>query len=117
MALANRLTNSQVEALKYGIPDHAGNDREWRNDGNGLYIRVRPNGAKSWVLRRMAFNPSKQKSATRKTTLGRYLPGHPEHLSLKDARLEAAQVSPWPSPRRHCRRQKTLRHPAPGMDR
>ena len=51
MALANRFTNSQVEALKYGIPDHAGNDREWRNDGNGLYIRVRPNGAKSWLKR------------------------------------------------------------------
>jgi integrase len=92
MALANRLTNSQVEALKYGIPDHAGNDREWRNDGNGLYIRVRSNGAKSWVLRRKAFNPSKQKSATKKTTLGRNLPGHPEHLTLRDARLEAALV-------------------------
>jgi integrase len=92
MALANRLTSSQVEALKYGIPDSAGKDKEWRNDGNGLYIRVRPNGAKSWVLRRKTFSPSNQKSTTKKTTLGRYLPGHPDHLTLRNARLEAALV-------------------------
>ena len=61
MAKANRLTSSQVEALKYGVPDKAGTDREWRNDGNGLYIRVRPNGAKSWVLRRKTYDSEKQK--------------------------------------------------------
>jgi integrase len=92
ITLANRLTNSQVDSLRYGVPDKAGNDKEWRNDGNGLYIRVRPNGSKSWVLRRKIFNPDKQASATRKTTLVRYSPGHPAHLSLKDARLRAAQL-------------------------
>lgn len=85
MAEANRLTDSLVRALKYDEPDGAGDDKEWRNDGNGLYIRVRPNGTKSWVLRR------KIKGITKKTTLGHYLEGHHQHLSLKNARLRAAQ--------------------------
>ncbi len=81
MARANRLQDSIVRALKYGISDSAGNDKEWRNDGNGLYIRVRPNGKKSWVLRRKINKISK------KTTLGHY-----PKLTLKKARLKAAQV-------------------------
>ncbi len=80
MAKANRLTDSQVKSLKYGVPDSAGDDKEWRNDGNGLYKRVRPNGTKSWVLRR------KINSVTKKTTVGHY-----PDVSLKDARLKAAQ--------------------------
>ena len=80
MAKANRLTDSQVKALKYEVPDSAGDDKEWRNDGNGLYIRVRPNGTKSWVLRR------KINKVTKKTTIGHY-----PKLSLRNARLKAAQ--------------------------
>ncbi len=80
MAKANRLTDSQVKTLKYEVPDSAGDDKEWRNDGNGLYIRVRPNGTKSWVLRR------KINKVTKKTTIGHY-----PKLSLKNARLKAAQ--------------------------
>ena len=80
MAKANRLTDSQVKTLKYGVPDSAGDDKEWRNDGNGLYIRVRPNGTKSWVLRR------KINTVTKKTTIGHY-----PNLSLRNARLKAAQ--------------------------
>ena len=80
MAKANRLTDSMVSALKYGVPDSAGNDKEWRNDGNGLYVRVRPNGKKSWVLRR------KINKVTRKTTIGHY-----PDVSLRNARLKAAQ--------------------------
>ena len=81
MAKANRLTDSMVRALKYGVPDSAGKDKEWRNDGNGLYIRVRPNGKKSWVLRR------KINKVTQKTTIGHY-----PDVSLRNARLEAAQL-------------------------
>ncbi len=81
MAKANRLQDTVVRALKYGVPDRAGKDKEWRNDGNGLYIRVRPNGNKSWVLRR------KINKVAKKTTLGRY-----PKLTLQKARLRAAQV-------------------------
>ncbi len=81
MAKANRLTDSMVKALKYSVPDKAGKDKEWRNDGNGLYIRVRPNGNKGWVLRR------KIKKVTQKTTIGHY-----PAMSLRDARLAAAQL-------------------------
>ncbi len=81
MRLANRLQDTVVRALKYGVPDSAGDDKEWRNDGNGLYIRVRPNGKKSWVLRR------KINKIAKKTTLGHY-----PRLTLQKARLRAAQV-------------------------
>ncbi len=81
MAKANRLQDTVVRALKYGVPDSAGKDREWRNDGNGVYIRVRPNGKKSWVLRR------KINKIAKKTTLGHY-----PKLTLQKARLRAAQV-------------------------
>ena len=89
MRLANRLQDTVVRALKYGVPDSAGDDKEWRNDGNGLYIRVRPNGKKSWVLRRKikAIVKDKPGSKTKKTTLGHY-----PKLSLRNARLRAAQV-------------------------
>ncbi len=81
MAKANRLQDTVVRALKYGVPDSAGKDREWRNDGNGVYLRVRPNGKKSWVLRR------KINKIAKKTTLGHY-----PKLTLQKARLRAAQV-------------------------
>ena len=82
MAKANRLTDSVVNSLKHDEPDSAGKIKEiWRNDGNGLYIRVRPNGNKAWVLRR------KIKKVTQKTTIGHY-----PAMSLRDARLAAAQL-------------------------
>jgi integrase len=75
MAKANRLIDSQVRALRAESKDR------WENDGNGLYIRVRPNGTKSWVLRR---NVNKR---TKKTTLGVY-----PKMGLAKARIEAAML-------------------------
>jgi len=76
MAKAHRLTDSQVRALKpYPRKD------SWVNDGNGLYMRVRPNGTKTWVLRR------KVRGKTKKNTLGTY-----DDMSLRDARIEAGVV-------------------------
>ena len=65
--------DSQVRAFSAKSKDR------WVNDGNGLYIRIRPNGTKTWVLRR------KIRGRTKKTTLGTY-PG----ITLKRARLLAA---------------------------
>ena len=76
MAKAHRLTDSQIRAFK----PHSEKDR-WENDGNGLYLRVRPNGTKTWVLRR------KISGRTKKTTLGIY-----DDVSLRDARIEAGVV-------------------------
>ncbi len=76
MAKAHRLTDSKVRAFK----PHPRKDR-WENDGNGLYMRVRPNGTKTWVLRR------KVRGATKKKTLGVY-----DDLGLRDARIEAAVI-------------------------
>ena len=76
MAKANRLTDSQLRAFK----PLRKKDR-WENDGNGLYIRVRPNGTKTWVLRR------KVRGKTKKITLGTY-----DDMSLRDARIEAGVV-------------------------
>ena len=73
MAKAHRLLDSQVRAFFAKSKDR------WENDGNGLYIRIRPNGTKTWVLRR------KIHGRTKKTTLGTY-----PRTSLKDARLLAA---------------------------
>jgi len=75
MAQANRLIDSQVRAFKAKSKD------VWANDGNGLYIRVRPNGKKTWVLRR------KISKRTRKTTLGTY-----PNMGLRDARIAAAKI-------------------------
>ena len=76
MAKAHRLKDSQVRAFK---PYLRKKDR-WENDGNGLYMRVRPNGTKSWVLRR------KINKTTKKNTLGHY----PE-TTLRIARLKAGE--------------------------
>ena len=73
MAKAHRLLDSQVRAFSANPSDR------WENDGNGLYLRIRPNGTKTWVLRR------KIRGKTKKTTLGTY-PG----TTLKSARLLAA---------------------------
>jgi len=76
VAKANRLTDSQARAFK----PHQYKDR-WENDGNGLYMRVRPNGTKTWVLRR------KVRGTTKKRTLGTY-----DHMSLRNARIEAGVI-------------------------
>ena len=69
MTKRRQLLDSQVKALKP-------KDAEYMvNDGNGLYIRVRPTGTKSFVLRR------KVNGKTIRTTLGQY-PG----TSLRQAR-------------------------------
>ena len=73
MAQANRLNDSQCSSFR---ADPAKD--KWHNDGNGLYLRVRPNGTKSWVLRR------KIDKRTIKTTLGEY-----PKVSLKSARIRA----------------------------
>jgi hypothetical protein len=76
MAQANRLIDSQLKALK------ADPDKDvWANDGNGLYIRARPNGTKSWVLRR------KINRRPKRTKLGEY-----PQMALKTARIEAARI-------------------------
>lgn len=60
MTKRRQLLDSQVKALKP-------KDAEYMlNDGNGLYIRVRPTGTKSFVLRR------KVNGQTFRTTLGQY---------------------------------------------
>ena len=69
------LTDITIKALK-----PVGKD-QWVCDGNGLYLRVRKTGGKSWVLRR------KRQGHTRIITLGKY-----PNLRLKDARLKAAQL-------------------------
>ncbi|MCZ6586074.1 MAG: Arm DNA-binding domain-containing protein, partial [Gammaproteobacteria bacterium] len=69
------LTDTAIKALK-----PVGKD-QWVCDGNGLYLRVRKTGGKSWVLRR------KRQGHTRIITLGKY-----PNLRLKDARLKAAQL-------------------------
>jgi len=51
-------------------------------DGDGLYLRVKPTGAKSWVLR-VQFQG-------RRTDIG--LGGYPTDLSLGEAREKAAQL-------------------------
>lgn len=80
MARKRQFLDSQVKAFK---PYH---DRDrWENDGNGLYIRIRPTGTKSFVLRR------KIKGETKRATLGQYGNG-PHQLTLRKARLEAGRV-------------------------
>ena len=74
MAKRQQLLDSQLRALR---PD---NSDYWKNDSNGLYIRVRPTGTKSFVLRR------KVNGKTIRTTLGQY-----PSMSLKQARLEAGR--------------------------
>jgi hypothetical protein len=82
MAQANRLTDSQVRALRPASKELKAASKDiWANDGNGLYIRVRPNGTKTWVLRR------KINKRQTKTMLGVY----PE-IGLKDARIAAAKM-------------------------
>ncbi len=71
------LTDTAIKALK-----PASRDR-WVCDGNGLYLRVRKTGGKSWVIRR------KRQGHTRIITLGK----HPK-LRLREARLKAAQLDP-----------------------
>ena len=67
------LTDIAIKALNPASKD------QWVCDGNGLYLRVRKTGGKSWVIRR------KRQGHTRIITLGKY-----PQLRLREARLKAA---------------------------
>ena len=69
------LTDTAIKAIKPTSKD------QWICDGNGLYLRVRKTGGKSWVIRR------KRQGHTRIITLGKY-----PKLRLKAARLKAAEL-------------------------
>ncbi len=71
------LTDTQVRALRPESRDR------YVGDGNNLYLRIRPSGHKSWVVRRR-FG-----SRTVVTTLGRY-----PQLSLRGARDKLAALDP-----------------------
>ena len=68
----NRLTDPQIRSLKPGDKD------VFVNDGNGLYLRVRATGSKSWIIRRKVGGKQVV------VTLGQY-----PTVSLRDARDEA----------------------------
>lgn len=67
-----KLTDLKIRNAKEGT----------HGDGAGLYLRVKPTGAKSWVLR-VQFQG-------RRTDIG--LGGYPADLSLSEAREKAAQL-------------------------
>lgn len=71
------LTDAQVRALKPEPRDR------YVADGHNLYLRIRPSGSKSWVVRRRAG------SRIVVTTLGRY-----PQLSLRGARERLAALDP-----------------------
>ena len=52
------------------------------SDGNGLYLRIRPGGSKTWIIRK------KHQGKTTITRLKRY-----PDMSLKEARLKAAEMA------------------------
>ena len=54
------LSDRKIRDLKPGSVD------QWKSDGAGLYIRVRPNGKKTWVVRR------KRAGKTTTETLGEF---------------------------------------------
>ncbi len=70
------LTDTAIKAIKPAEMD------QWICDGNGLYLRVRKTGGKSWVIRR------KRQGHTRIITLGKY----PE-LRLRAGRIKAAGLN------------------------
>ena len=67
-----RLTELRVRRAKPTDKD------QWLNDGDGLYLRIRKGGSRTWVIRR------KRLGKTEIITLG-------DALSLKEARLKAAE--------------------------
>ena len=72
MSIAGRLTESMVKHAKPGI----------HGDGAGLYLRVKPSGARSFVLR--------VQHGGRRQDIG--LGGFPADLSLSEARRKAAYL-------------------------
>lgn len=71
-----KLTDTKLRAAKPTEKD------QMLSDGSGLYLRIRPGGSKTWIVRK------KHLGKTTITRLGRY----PE-LSLKKARLKAAELA------------------------
>jgi integrase len=70
------LSDLRIRKLKPGSRD------QWISDGNGLYLRVRTTGARSWVLRR------KRGGHAEVVTIGSW-----PKLSLAEARVKAGSVS------------------------
>lgn len=70
------LSDLRIRKLKPGARD------QWINDGNGLYLRMRASGARSWVLRR------KRGGHAEVITLGSW-----PTLSLADARIKAGALA------------------------
>jgi integrase len=78
-----RLSDAKIRAAKPGSPSGA-----WLADGGGLYLRVTPQGSKSFYLRRKSGQRRIQKS------LGRW-----PSLSLSEARKLAFAFDPDAAPR------------------
>jgi hypothetical protein len=72
MALPGRLSDPKVRNAKPGV----------HGDGAGLYLRVKPGGAKSWVQR--------VQHGGKRQDIG--LGGYPADLSLGEAREQAAHL-------------------------
>lgn len=71
-----KLTEAKVRAAKPNNKD------QMLNDGNGLYLRIRPGGSKKWIIRKK-FN-----GRVTVSTLGQY-----PSVGLKQARLAAAELA------------------------
>ena len=71
-----KLTDAKLRAAKPKDKD------QMLSDGNGLYLRVRPGGSKTWIIRK------KHQGKTSITRLKRY-----PDMGLKEARLKAAEMA------------------------
>ncbi|HHZ87451.1 MAG TPA: DUF4102 domain-containing protein, partial [Chromatiaceae bacterium] len=72
----SKLTDARCRNAKPSSKD------QWLSDGSGLYLRIRPGGSKTWVVR------AKRGGKSTVTTLEPYT-----DMSLKEARLEAATIA------------------------
>lgn len=71
-----KLTDAKLRAAKPNDKD------QMISDGAGLYLRIRPGGSKTWIIRK------KHQGKTSITRLKRY-----PDMSLKEARLKAAEMA------------------------
>ena len=71
-----KLTDAKLRAAKPTDKD------QMLSDGNGLYLRIRPGGSKTWIIRK------KHLGKTSITRLNKY-----PDMSLKEARLKAAAMA------------------------
>ena len=61
-----KLSDRKIRDLKPGNVD------TWKSDGKGLNIRVRPNGTKTWVIRRKRKDANTGKDKTTTQTIGEF---------------------------------------------